>query len=235
MRLNKKGDIWISAVLYVMVAVAVIVIVLEAGIPALQGLRERNAFASIKESAIAIDKNILDIASEGQGSQRVIPVEVSDGEILFEDDLLRWKLETESKLIEPRTRQEQGNLVIATDVDVSCSESSAYHIMQNRYILANFTRYGSETNWTSIDTSAILNYIEFKDSDARTTGVFSFSLNSSSGPVNGYTDLETVGIGLTTGSLRVHMNTSSLEYDLVFALESKADFLKVSIENLVTK
>jgi hypothetical protein len=235
MHLNKKGDIWISAVLYVMIAVAVTVIVLEAGLPALRGLREKNAFASIKDSALALDKNIQDIASEGQGSQRVIPIDVNDGEIRFEDNQLRWKLETESKIVEPRTRQEQGNLVIASDVDVSCSETMSYDIMQNRYMLANFTRYGSASNWSSIQANQLLNYVEFKDSDAKTTGEFSFSLNGSSGPINGFTTLETVGTGLTSGIFRAHMNTSSLEYDLIFTLESKADFLKVSIENLVTK
>jgi hypothetical protein len=233
--MNKKGDIWISAVLYVMIAVAITVIVLEAGLPALRGLREKNAFASIKDSAIALDKNILDIASEGQGSQRVIPVDVTDGEIRFENDQLRWKLETESKVIEPRTRQEQGNLIIASDVDVSCSETASYDVMQNSYILANFSRYGSETNWTVIDSSALLNSVEFKDSNVRTSGVFSFTLNSSSQPANGYTELETIGTGITSGVFKAHMNTTSFEYDLVFLLESKADFIKVSIENLVTK
>ncbi|MFH1182624.1 MAG: hypothetical protein V1702_06725 [Candidatus Woesearchaeota archaeon] len=235
MQMKKKGDIWISAVLYVMIAVAVTVIVLEAGLPALRGLREKNAFAGIKDSAVALDKNILDIASEGQGSQRVIPVDVTDGEIRFEDDQLRWKLETQSKIVEPRTRQEQGNLIIASDVDVSCSETSSYDIMQNRYILANFTRYGSETNWTSIDSSALLNYVEFKDTNVRTEGVFSFTLNGTSQPATGYTELETLGTGLTSGIFTTHMNTTSFEYDIVFTLESKADFLKVSVENLITK
>lgn len=233
----KRGEIWISAIIYVLVAVAVMVLVLEAGIPMMKGMKEKSAFTKIRTTVTALDQHIEDIASEGQGSQRVIPIEVNDGELRFENDRLLWKLETESKVVEPRTRAVQGNLVIASDVDVSATQDSYHHILQNTYILANFTRFGSSANWsTSINESAILNYIEFKDNNARTDGLFSFAVNGTSlAATSGYTELEETGTGLTSGVLRAHMNSTSFEYDIVFTLESKADFLKVAIENFVER
>jgi hypothetical protein len=233
--MNKKSQIWISAILYVMVAVVIMVLVLEAGLPMIKSLQERNAFARIKDTVTSLDQHIEDIASEGRGSQRVIPVEVIDGELRFEENDLRWKLETESKVVEPRTRVEQGNIVIASDVDVSATQTAGFHILQNAYILANFTRYGSETNWTDINTSSLLNYIYFKDND-KTDGTFSFVVNESTSSSNGtgYTKLENVESGITSGIVRAHINATSFEYDIVFTLESKADFIKASIENFVT-
>jgi hypothetical protein len=237
MQMTKKSQIWVSAVLYVLIGVVVLVIVLEAGLPVLNSLQERNAFARIKNTVVALDRHIEDIASEGQGSQRVLPLDVIDGEVRFENNKLRWKLETKSKVVEPRTRFEQGNVVIAADVDVSASETSGFHILENRYLLANFTRFGSESNWTDINTSSLLNYIKFKDNNVKTNGTFSFLINesSSSSSGNGFTKLETIGEGLTSGILRAHINSTSFEYDIVFTLESKSDFLKVSIENFITR
>ena len=71
MRKDKKGVIWISAVIYVMVAVVVMVVVLEAGLPLIKSLSERNAFNKIRDTLLVIDKQIQQIASEGQGSQRI--------------------------------------------------------------------------------------------------------------------------------------------------------------------
>src|SRR3989338_7604199 len=118
---QRKGAIWISAVIYVMIAVVVLVIVLEGGLPLIKGLNEKNAFTKVQNILVSLDKQIQQIASEGQGSQRVVPLEITDGELKIEDQKLRWKLETASKLIEPNTRVEQGNLVIATGVDVTAT------------------------------------------------------------------------------------------------------------------
>ena len=75
--MRKKGQIWISAVLYVLVIVALIIIVLEAGLPLLGRLKEKNSFNRVKDTLTALDSNIRQIAGEGQGSQRIVPVAVS--------------------------------------------------------------------------------------------------------------------------------------------------------------
>ncbi len=232
-----KGQIWISAVLYILIVVAVLVIILEAGIPIINGLRERTAFARSKETMISIDQQIRDVAGEGIGSQRVVPLEVQEGKVTVEDNKLRWKLETDTKLMEPRTKIAQGSLIVTADVDVSSSEKNDYYILQNSKILANLSKFGSETNITNINTSRLINYIEFKDNSARTNGTFTFSVNNSAATSTGkgYTKLLDSGSGLVSARVMAHVNTTNFDYDIELKLDSKADFIKAELKNVVVK
>lgn len=233
---NRKGAIWISAVIYVMIAVVVMVIVLEAGLPLIKGLNEKSAFTRIKDTLVGIDRQVQQVASEGQGSQRIIPLEINDGEFRVEDQKIRWKLETDSKVVEPKTRIELGNLIIASGVDVTASSINDYFIVENSRIRVNFSKIGSPSNFSSINTSGIINNILFKDSSAQTAGTFTFFVNDSNSlSGNGYTELGSSGSGLTSASVRAHVNNSAMSYDIVMTLDSKADFLRATIENFGRK
>ena len=234
---GKKGEIWVSAVMYVLVGVIVLTIVIEAGIPFIMGLQERSSVNRARSSFSSLDQQIQAVAREGQGSQRVMPLEVSEGTIRVEDDKLRWKIETKSKVLEPRTRVELGNLVIASDVDVSAADYSGFHVLQNSRILVNFTRFGSSSNFSAINTSSLINYIEFKDTGSRTSGVFTFFINQNATTTvgTGFTELQRAGSGLASATLRTFVNASKYDYDLLLALDSKADFLRATIENFKVK
>ncbi|MBI2141110.1 hypothetical protein HYU16_01665 [Candidatus Woesearchaeota archaeon] len=234
---DKKGAIWVSAVIYVLIGVIVLTVVIEAGIPFIKGLQERSHVSRARNTFSALDQQIQDVAKEGQGSQRIIPLEVSEGTVKVEDNKLRWKIETTSKVLEPRTRVELGNLVVASDVDVSAADESGFHIIQNSRILANFTKFGSKTSFSSINTSSLLNYIEFKDTGSKTTGTFTFFINQNASSVSGtgYTELLQTGTGLASATLKAHVNSTIYEYDLLLSLDSKADFLRGQIENFRVK
>lgn len=233
---GKKGAIWISAVIYVMIAVVVMVIVLEAGLPLIKGLSERSAFTKIRETLSGLDSQIRQIASEGQGSQRVVPIEVFDGEFKVEDQKVRWKLETENKIVEPNSRVALGNLVIASNVDVDAREVGSFFVVENSRIRVNFSRVGSPSAFEPINTSQIVNSIYYKDNNAQSAGVFTFFVNNSNSlSGNGYTSLENSGTGLTSASVRAHVNNSAMSYDIVLSLDSKADFFRAGIENFNKK
>lgn len=234
---DRKAQIWISAVLYILIAVAVLVIVLEAGIPVIKGLREKATFSRAKETMISLDQQIRDVASEGLGSQRVVPLDIIDGKMSVEDNKLRWKLETETKILEPRTKISQGNLVITSDVDVSAAEKGNSFILENSKILVNFSRIGSQSSFASINTSNLINYFEFKDSNARTNGTFSFSVNNSQATSTGtgYTQLLDSGSGLVGARVVAHVNTTNFDYDIEFRLDSKSDFVRAELKNVVVK
>ncbi len=235
--MRKKGEIWISVVIYVLVVVVVLVLVLEAGLPILNRARDQSSYTRVKDTMTALDQHIIDIANEGQGSQRVIPIEVPTGELRVIDNKLRWKLETNSKILEPRTRIDEGNLVIAADVDVTGKEFPNFYTLENSRILINFTKFGSSSNWTSINTTRLINYVYFKDQTAKTAGVFKFLVLNNESSVNGtgYTGIVDKGTSLTTGTVVAHVNTTAYEYDLKIALDSKADFFRASIENFRAK
>lgn len=235
---SKKGDIWISAVIYVLIGVIVLTIVLEAGVPFIRGLQERSNINRARNAFSSLDRQIVDVANEGQGSQRVIPFEVSEGTIRVEDSKLRWKIETSSKVLEPRTRIELGNLVIASDVDVSAAEYGSSYIVQNSRILVNFTRFGSVGNHTAgINTSSLINYVQFKDTGAVTTGTFTFFINQDASTALGigYTELLQPGSGRASATVKAFVNSTLYQYDLLLSLDSKADFIRAQIENFRVK
>lgn len=233
----KRGQIWLSAVLYIMVAVIILTLVLEAGLPFLGSLREQSAFSNIRDSATLLDRQIVQIAGEGQGSQRVIPVDVSDGELSVDQGKIRWKLETESKVIEPRSRIELGNIVISSDIDVSAQEIGNSFILQNSRIRVNISKIGTPSNWTVINTSSLINSIKFLESGDETTGTFTFTVNNtaSSQQGTGYTSLVDEGDGLTFGRVIAHINSTNYEYDIELTVDSKADFIRSRIKNFRRK
>lgn len=234
---NRKGAIWVSAVIYVLIGVIVLTIVIEAGIPFIKSLQERSNVNRARNTFSTLDQQIQEVAKEGQGSQRIVPLEISEGTVRVEDNKLRWKIETSSKVLEPRTRIELGNLVIASDVDVSATETGSFHIMQNSRVLVNFTRFGSKDSHVPINTSSLINYVEFKDTGTKTTGTFTFFINQNSSSTTGlgYTELLQTGSGLASATLKAHVNSTIYEYDLLLSLDSKADFLRATIENFKVK
>ncbi len=230
-----KGQIWISAVLYILIAVAIMVLVLQAGIPIIKGLQEKASFTRAKDTMLSIDQQIKDVASEGQGSQRVVPLDVSDGKISVENNALRWKIESDTKLLEPRTKLQQGNLVISSDVDVSAAQIDNYYILQNSKILVNISKYGSESNMTNINTSRLINYVIFKDTNAKTNGTFKLYDAAGQTTGTGYTTLLDPGTGLVSARVLAHVNTTNFDYDAELKLDSNADFITVNFKNIVQK
>ncbi len=233
----KKGEIWVSAVIYVLVGVIVLTIVIQGGIPLIKSLQERSNVNRARSTFTALDQQIQEIAKEGQGSQRVVSLEISEGTVRVEDSKLRWKIETSSKIIEPKTRVELGNLVIASDVDVSVAAYPGSFIIQNSKILVNFTQFGSSSNQTTVNTSALINYVTFKDTGSSTTGIFTFFINQNASTTNGtgYNELLQSGTGLASATLKTHVNSTIYDYDLLLSLDSKADFLRATIENFKVK
>ncbi len=223
--------------LYVLLVITLILLVLEAGLPLLNRARDKSTFTRVKDTMASLDQHVSEISSEGQGSQRVIPLDVPDGEVEVADNKLRWKLETDSKLLEPQSRIDQGNIVVSADVDVTAREYPSSYIIENSIILMNITRYGSEDNWTSVNTSTLINYVKNKEKGSTAGGTFKFLLQNNESSTNGtgYTKLQEKGSSLTSAKITTHVNSTAYEYDLKITLDSKADFFRASIENFRVK
>ena len=76
----KKGDIWISAVLYMGLGIIILTIILSAGLPVINRIRDKNLAIDTKESMFTIDKNIREVYNEGPGSQRPLILEIKKGD-----------------------------------------------------------------------------------------------------------------------------------------------------------
>ncbi|MBI5391871.1 hypothetical protein HZB00_02605 [Candidatus Woesearchaeota archaeon] len=105
---TKKGDIWVSAILYFGLGMVVLTLMLTAGTPIINRLRDKNVVLQTKELMHSLDDNIREIAREGPGSQRPLTLDVRKGEFHIDQDKesIYWEYVGKSLLAEPCTEKD---------------------------------------------------------------------------------------------------------------------------------
>lgn len=252
MCVKKSAQVWVSAILYIMVIMIALTLILSVGIPIINEMKDKIAYSRAKDMMLNLDQHIVDIASEGEGSQRIIPVEISAGKLKVEDNQIVWEFDTASDIVTTRTKIDVGNLAITSNANVEAT-AYTYDGVNGSFILrtelggtdvtagdpfvANISKIGSETNWTYINTSTLINYIEYKNNTVDGTFSFTINDNSSSTYGTGYTKLVPAGNNTDLGRAKVvaHINSTYASYDLELILESFADFLTVKVTNFDKK
>lgn len=229
---SKKADIWISAVLYMLIAVAIVMIVLKAGVPQVNRMKDRVLFTKARQTMLQLNDEIQAVASEGYGSQRVVPIEIDSGTLKVENNRLVWQITTKSRILEPRTKISLGNLIITANADVSAYEYSNYYILKNSLIEVNISKFHSPLNPGDIDTSDLVSYMKYDGNVV--DGTFSFLINGDQNTATGqgYTYLLDEGDDLGFATVVAHVNSTKFRYDLEITLESQADFIAAKIKNL---
>lgn len=220
----RKAQVWISAVLYIMIVVAVIVLILNVGTPILEKMKDKAIFSQTRNTLLNLDQHITTVKDEGQGSQRVVPIELRDGEFYIEDGTVGWELETQAEILEPRSSVDYGNLKIASNSDVSTIETNSFYILENGKISVNISKC---SNLCSADN--LINSILFKETKSVLDGNFSFSVNGIPLIIN-YTELSPAGNNTLMGSATVVAHLINQTKDLWLTLEGQADFIKTSLE-----
>jgi len=112
-----KGQIWISAVLYIAIGIIIISLLLTAAVPMINKMKDRNTVANTKDVLFDIDDTIKTVAKEGPGSQRELtPLSIKAGELLIDKDNERiaWRLNTNAIVSEPDTLIQEGVLTLLT-------------------------------------------------------------------------------------------------------------------------
>lgn len=235
MKKSKKAQIWISAVIFIAIVVTVMVLVLEAGLPMLAKLKSRTELVRTEDTMQTLNQHITDVAAEGQGSQRVIPIQIGAGELSVASEQMKWKLESDAKLVEPMSYIEKGDLKITTNADVTSAQKGNSFIMENTRILANFSQIGNTTDLAAMNTSKIINYLQFKAKNDKVNGTFEFRVgnNENSSIGTGYTQLVDTGTNIGTAKMLAFINSTPYDYKIEFTLESNADFLKIDLKDIV--
>lgn len=101
---SKRGDIWISAVLYIALGVVAITIILAAGVPLINKLKDKGTITQSKEFLNVLDKAISDVRKEGTGSKRFLSSAIiKGGEIVIDskNDRIKWSMKITNVLVEP--------------------------------------------------------------------------------------------------------------------------------------
>ncbi len=227
--MNRKSQVWVSAILYVLVVVLAMTLILEATVPLINNMKDKTAFSKQKELFLSLNDYFREISQEGSGSQRTIPIYVDKGDITIEGGKLKWQMETKSKIIEPRTKIDLGNLVVASNADVKAYEleknlSNGTIIMENSFILVNITRIGNSTNQTGYDTDSIIRNFIVKKTKETITPAIEFTIgNSTSG--FGYVQLIDSGEDLPYARAHAYIDNQTLE----IRLEAGTDFIQARI------
>jgi hypothetical protein len=237
---DKKGDIWVSAILYVLILSLSIVLIINVGGPIIDKMKDSQSLSKSKETMLTIDKTISEIANEGEGSQRIIPIEVKDGKMIIGNNEISWELNTKNDVLDERSNLQFGNMVISSNANVNSEETDDYYIMQTSIngdlFNVSIKKIGSVSNFSAIDTADLIESVYYKGQ--KLNGTFNFLVNgdAASGTGEGYTRMEPEGnnSGLGRSKVTAHINSTPYEYDLEITLESFADFLSIELKNVKT-
>ncbi len=83
-KMRKKGQIWVSAALYIALGIIVITVVLSAGLPLINKIQAKNTFLQTKKVMFNLDETIKGVMLEGAGSKRPVFVEIKEGELIID-------------------------------------------------------------------------------------------------------------------------------------------------------
>jgi hypothetical protein len=219
----RKAQIWISAVLYTLIIVVAIVIVLSAIVPIINKMKDRAVFQKVKNELSNLDADIIDVASEGRGSQRTVPIEIQEGLLKVEDGKIFWEIQSEAKLLEPRTSLRLGNMFLSSNADVNATVAGNTIILNNSRIHVEFNK--SATNISKIINKMSIGAVTLPN----LPGGLKFTLDSS--PFPSVTSTELIpGEGTDFGRVTLVAHTSNSSVDVEFTLEGSSDFLIVNVD-----
>ena len=112
--MKKRGQIWVSAVLYIALGMVVLTLILAAGVPLINKMRDRNTIAQTKSVMFNIHDNIQAVANEAKGSTRYLsPIDINVGQIVIDKDdsnRIEWSMQTKNKMMETDTDFTEGEL-----------------------------------------------------------------------------------------------------------------------------
>ncbi len=135
----KKGQIWISAVLYIALGVVAITIVLSAGVPVINKIKDKNTIIQTRDIMLALDNVIREVRDEGTGSRRVInPFTIKGGSMFIKDgeNKIAWEMKTNVVFVQPcgkdRATCEREDLIIK-EGPVEMYETTT--IVESEYIM----------------------------------------------------------------------------------------------------
>lgn len=105
--------IWISAVLYIALGIAAISLVLAAGLPLINNLKDKNTIIETKELMFTIDSSIRQVLSEAPGSRRTLYANIQKGNLYIDDNdnnKIIWRMKTKALIQEPEIIIEEATL-----------------------------------------------------------------------------------------------------------------------------
>jgi|TARA_Y100000310_G_scaffold312849_1_gene360580 hypothetical protein len=137
--MDKKANVWISAVIFTGLGLAIMAIILAAGLPAIETMKDTYATKQTKELMLVLDKNIREVHNEGPGSQRQLKLKINKGDFNIGETSINWSLRTKAVLSEPGFQYQEGNLIILTQESAQQGEYDLQLTLEYTQIQLNST------------------------------------------------------------------------------------------------
>lgn len=172
----KKGDIWVSAALYFGLGIVVLSIILAAGMPVINKLKDKNTIIQTKDIMFNLDNIIRDVARSGAGEQRKVDIEIKKGQFSInnEHNTINWTTESKMQVSEIDAPYKEGNLIISTQksqvegefittlsldysgiIYIHYSDPTQIVTGQNRLIIKNNGMTDTAPEWINITISSV--------------------------------------------------------------------------------
>jgi len=236
----------ISTAFIVLLTVMAMALTLTIGMPAINKAKEASVINEALQNMKVIDNTIREVASEGSGSLRSPQLKVSGGEyrVSQKTNSIDFTYTIKYGMFEPGTFVKDGNLLLMSGVNAKAStydlnnDGSNELVLENEILRVGLLSSGTSSSYAQINTSGIVKMLSIKESGTNVTLTDSSVVlddysGSSSG--TGYTELVLPGDRLSKAEAVAHMNTTTMSYDIVYTLQSGADFLMVKIQNAYYK
>lgn len=235
-----KGIEMLSGVIFLAFTAIAVILVYEMGIPVVEKMQSSAVIDRMRTSFATLDEVIQEVAAEGRGSKRTVNMRVDMGKVTVDPggDVIKWTIDTKSPIISPRSKQQWGNVIIGSHLDVNASEGTygidnAY-ILENQHLKVYINKTGSSSSYAGLDTSRLLLAINQKDLNQwiSNPGFLDITIdyNSLSRTGSGYTSLQESGSYLPYAQVNAYMQSDyGFNYYIYFILESGADFLQIKV------
>ncbi|MFB6199781.1 MAG: hypothetical protein ABEJ83_02795 [Candidatus Nanohaloarchaea archaeon] len=229
--------------LYIGITVAAISGAVTVGAPALENMQEASSIKKAREFMQTLDTKIQEVASEGKGSTRTISASFDRGRLYFQNatDSAIYALRTDANVISPQTSKRFGNVILSSNANVKVNKTTVNgkdcYMMENEHIKACIKAVGNQSNPQPINTSELLVKYTFKNPNGANkdlNGNISVMLNGkpSTSYGTGFTYPEKTGEFIGTGRVTATITSDyGFKYDVIIALPTGADFLKVDVQN----
>lgn len=234
-----KAVALVSAIVFLAITISAIGLIYATGMPIIERMQEAAAVEGMKNSFVELDKIIQRVASEGNGSRRMVDMEIEVGRIAVDptQDSVLWGMETENIIVSARSAQNLGNLVFGSNLDTSVAESSyegndAYRI-ENDHLIVYVKDIGFPEGQVTYSTEDLIMGIFLKPSaEWAPLDKVSISLDGdeSSMAGTGYTMPRMLGPNQPYGEIKAFMNSSYADYVITITLETGADFITIEGE-----
>ncbi|MCK5477247.1 MAG: hypothetical protein KAI55_04975 [Candidatus Aenigmarchaeota archaeon] len=236
---EKKGiSPLIAGVLYFAIIMAAITVMMTIIMPWMETTKDQISINYAKKNIVGLDSIVTTVASEGEESSRIIFLDVKRSRYYMEDvkNAFYFEYNVSENIVSPRFRIKEGNVFFGSQLNSKAIDYDSYFLLENQYLRVNISKKGDVSNYSSINTSEIINSIYFKEKDVYIYGQNITILPDNyaySGNGTGYVYIEEEDFFLpkAVAVCRMANANSGVSYDLYFELPSDSDFLMIYLKN----